>query len=115
MVGLVGQAEKIIVGKLKKWQTQVALLNQPFVKDTDKTVEKVQSELTAKIGEKISIRRFIRWEVGEGMVKRSEDFAAEVGFFLGVMGFSANALCDGYAMFTGPAVTCCSCSASNSC
>lgn len=71
-------AEKIVVGRLKKWQKEVALLEQPFVKDTDKTVGELQTELTSSIGEKISIRRFIRYEVGEGIEKRSDDFAAEV-------------------------------------
>ena len=71
-------AEKIVVGRLKKWQKEVALLEQPFVKDTDKTVEELQNELTASIGEKISIRRFVRFEVGEGIEKREDDFAAEV-------------------------------------
>lgn len=71
-------AEKIVVGRLKKWQKEIALLEQPFVKDTDKTVGELQTELTSSIGEKISIRRFIRFEVGEGIEKREDDFAAEV-------------------------------------
>ncbi len=71
-------AEKMVVGRLKKWQKEIALLEQPFVKDTDKTVSELQVELTATIGEKISIRRFVRYEVGEGIEKRSDDFAAEV-------------------------------------
>lgn len=71
-------AEKIVVGRLKKWQKDVVLLDQPFVKDTDKTVGDLQTELTAKIGEKIAVRRFVRYEVGEGIDKRSDDFAAEV-------------------------------------
>jgi len=71
-------AEKIVVGRLKKWQKEVALLEQPFVKDTDKTVGELQTELTGSIGEKISIRRFIRYEVGEGIEKRADDFVAEV-------------------------------------
>jgi len=71
-------AEKIVVGRLKKWQKEVALLEQPFVKDTDKTVGELQTELTSSIGEKVSIRRFVRFEVGEGIEKREDDFAAEV-------------------------------------
>ena len=71
-------AEKIIVGRLKKWQKEVVLLHQPFVKDPDKTIEELQVELTSRIGEKISVRRFVRFEVGEGMEKRQDDFAAEV-------------------------------------
>ncbi len=77
-------AEKIVVGRLKKWQKEVALLEQPFVKDTDKTVGELQNELTGSIGEKISIRRFIRFEVGEGIEKRQDDFAAEVAAQVGL-------------------------------
>ena len=76
-------AEKIVVGRLKKWQKEVVLLDQPFVKDTDKTVLDLQNELTVKLGEKISIRRFTRYVVGEGLEKRSEDFAAEVAAQVG--------------------------------
>ena len=76
-------AEKIVVGRLKKWQKEVALLEQPFVKDGDKTVGELQTELTSSIGEKISIRRFVRFEVGEGIEKRDEDFAAEVAAQIG--------------------------------
>ena len=71
-------AEKIVVGRLKKWQKDVVLLEQPFVKDTDKTVMDLQNEMTIKVGEKISIRRFTRYVVGEGLEKREDDFAAEV-------------------------------------
>ena len=71
-------AEKIVVGRLKKWRKEVALLEQPFVKDPDKSVAELQNEITVSIGEKISIRRFVRYEVGEGIEKRQEDFAAEV-------------------------------------
>ncbi|TNF28994.1 MAG: translation elongation factor Ts [Deltaproteobacteria bacterium] len=71
-------AEKMVEGRLKKWLKEVCLLEQPFVKDTDKTVAELEKEMTAKIGEKISIRRFARFEVGEGLEKRSDDFAAEV-------------------------------------
>ena len=71
-------AKNIVVGRLKKWQAESCLLDQPFVKDPDKTVSQLVAELTAKIGEKLSIRRFVRFEVGEGLEKRSDDFAAEV-------------------------------------
>lgn len=71
-------AEKIVIGRLKKWQKEVALLEQPFVKDSDKTVGELATELTSSLGEKISIRRFVRFEVGEGIEKREDDFAAEV-------------------------------------
>lgn len=71
-------AEKMVVGRLKKWKKSVVLVDQPYVKDTDKTVGEYEAEMTAKIGEKIKIRRFVRYEVGEGLEKRSDDFAAEV-------------------------------------
>lgn len=71
-------AEKMVEGRLKKWLKEVCLLDQPFVKDPDKTVGDLEKELTAKLGEKISVRRFSRFEVGEGIEKRSDDFAAEV-------------------------------------
>ncbi len=70
--------EKMIVGRLDKFYKDICLLEQPFVKDTDKTVEQMLNELVAHIGEKIVIRRFARYELGEGLEKRNEDFAAEV-------------------------------------
>lgn len=70
--------EKIIEGKLNKHFEEVCLLNQPFIKDADKTVQDVINDLTLVIGEKITVRRFVRWEVGEGLEKRQDDFAKEV-------------------------------------
>ena len=52
--------------------------NQAFIKDCDNTVQDVINDLTLVIGEKITVRRFVRWEVGEGLEKRQDDFAAEV-------------------------------------
>jgi len=57
---------KIAEGKLGKWYTEVALLEQPFVKDPDRTIEELRREIVAKIGENIEIRRFARFRVGEG-------------------------------------------------
>jgi elongation factor Ts len=71
-------ADRIIDGKIKKWYQEVCLLEQAFVKDPNETIGGLQTKLTAKIGEKISIRRFVRFEVGEGLEKKSQDFAAEV-------------------------------------
>jgi len=70
--------DKMVEGRINKWFKEVCLLEQPFVKDTDNSVEQVLNNIVAKIGEKISIRRFVRYKLGEGMQKRSEDFAAEV-------------------------------------
>jgi len=71
-------AKNIVIGRLKKWQGESCLVDQPFVKDPDKTVSQLVAELTTKIGEKVSIRRFTRYEVGEGIEKKQDDFAAEV-------------------------------------
>jgi elongation factor Ts len=70
--------EKIVTGRLDKFFKEICLLEQPFVKDPDKSVELMLNELVGTIGEKISIRRFARFVLGEGMEKRSEDFATEV-------------------------------------
>ncbi|MBO6937085.1 MAG: translation elongation factor Ts [Deltaproteobacteria bacterium] len=71
--------EKIIEGKLAKWKKGTVLLDQLFIMSEDKkTIGTVTDELTAKIGEKISIRRFVRYELGEGIEKKKNDLAAEV-------------------------------------
>lgn len=70
--------EKIIEGKLAKWKKGTVLLDQLFIMSEDKkTIGTVTDELTAKIGEKISIRRFVRYELGEGIEKKKNDLAAE--------------------------------------
>ena len=61
--------EKIVEGKLEKYYSEVCLLEQPFVKDPDRTVQDVLTGLIGKLGEKVEIRRFIRFQVGEGMAK----------------------------------------------
>jgi elongation factor Ts len=53
-------------------------LDQPFVKDPDKTIDQLVKEMIAKIGENINIRRFVRYEMGEGLEKREDNFAEEV-------------------------------------
>lgn len=70
--------EKIIDGQMKKWAAQQVLLTQPFVKNPDKTVGDYLNDAIAKIGENLVIRRFARFELGEGIEKRKDDFAAEV-------------------------------------
>jgi elongation factor Ts len=69
---------KIAEGAVAKWMKDVVLLEQPFVKEPSKNVETLVNEMVAKIGEKISVRRFARYEVGEGLEKRKNDIAAEV-------------------------------------
>lgn len=71
-------AEKKVEGRLTKFFAEICLLEQPFIKDPDVTVDKILKDLIAKIGENIVIRRFQRFEVGEGLEKKNEDFAAEV-------------------------------------
>lgn len=71
-------AANMVVGRLKKWKAESCLMDQTFVKDPERTITQVQADITAKIGEKISIRRFARFELGEGIEKRQDDFAAEV-------------------------------------
>lgn len=70
--------DKILDGQLKKWAAEICLLDQKFVKNPDQTVGERLQELIAKIGENIVIRRFVRFELGEGIEKKQEDFAAEV-------------------------------------
>lgn len=70
--------EKMVEGRIEKFFKEVCLLEQPFIKDPDKTVQQLITEKIAKIGENISVRRFVRYELGEGLVKKQNDFAAEV-------------------------------------
>ena len=70
--------QKMVDGQIAKWLKEICLVDQAWVKDADKTIEQVQQELIAKIGENIRIRRFVRFELGEGLEKKKDDFAAEV-------------------------------------
>jgi elongation factor Ts len=68
----------MVDGQIAKWMKEVVLLDQPWVKDDKKTIGDLQQELVAKIGENIKVRRFVRFELGEGLEKKKDDFAAEV-------------------------------------
>lgn len=70
--------EKIVEGRINKFFKEICLMDQPFIKEPKQSVAEIQNELVGKIGEKISIRRYVRFELGAGLEKRSEDFAAEV-------------------------------------
>jgi elongation factor Ts len=70
--------ERIVDGQIKKWSQDKCLLNQPFVKDPDKTIKDLLTETIAKIGENIVVRRFVRFELGEGIEKKKDNFAEEV-------------------------------------
>jgi elongation factor Ts len=70
--------QKMVDGQISKWMKEICLMDQAWVKDADKTIDQVQQELIAKIGENIKVRRFVRFELGEGLEKKKDDFAAEV-------------------------------------
>jgi elongation factor Ts len=71
--------EKIVTGKLDKWQAEICLEEQPsVVSDEGKSTAHLVEALSAKLGEKISVRRFVRYELGEGIEKKKVDFAAEI-------------------------------------
>ena len=71
-------AEKIVAGRIDKFYEEVCLLEQDFIKDPDKKVQEVLTEKISSIGENITIRRFVRFERGEGIQKKEENFADEV-------------------------------------
>lgn len=75
--------DKIVEGRLNKFYEEYVLLDQPFVKDPAKTIGELVTEKTAKTGEKIAIRRFTRYKMGEGLAKRDEDFGGEVAALAG--------------------------------
>lgn len=69
---------KMVDGKVEKFFKDVCLLEQPFVKNPDVTIEKLVIDAVAKLGENIAVRRFARFKVGEGIEKKETDFASEV-------------------------------------
>lgn len=70
--------EKIVEGKLNKWLSESCLVEQTTIREGDETIQQICDALSAKIGEKIHIRRFIRYELGEGIEKKKVDLAADV-------------------------------------
>lgn len=70
--------DKILDGQINKWAAEICLLDQKYVKNPDLTVGDFLRETIARIGENIVIRRFIRFELGEGLEKKKENFAEEV-------------------------------------
>ena len=70
--------EKMVEGRIKKYYQDFCLMDQQFVKNPDLTIATLINEATLKIGEKISIRRFTRYEMGEGLEKRVDNLAEEV-------------------------------------
>ena len=70
--------DKIVEGRIEKFYKDACLLEQPFVKDTDKTIQEFVTQMIATIGENINIRRFVRFQMGEGLDKRNDNFVQEV-------------------------------------
>jgi len=70
--------DKIVEGRLNKFYEEFVLLDQPFIKEPAQTVGEMVTEKVAKTGEKITIRRFARYKMGEGLSKREDDFQDEV-------------------------------------
>ena len=70
--------EKMVEGRIKKYYKDVVLMEQEYVRDPSKTISQLISDAVNKIGEKISIRRFVRYQMGEGLEKRKDDFVEEV-------------------------------------
>ena len=70
--------EKIVQGRIDKRLKEVALLDQPYIRDQNITVEELVKETSGKLGEKIKVRRFVRFILGEGIEKKETNFAEEV-------------------------------------
>jgi len=70
--------DKMVEGRIEKYYKETCLLEQPFIKDTEKTVQDLLNDKIMKMGENISVRRFVRYEVGEGLAKKEQNFVDEV-------------------------------------
>jgi elongation factor Ts len=73
----------IVKGKLAKLASEVCLLEQSFVKDPDTTIGKLIDSVSAKVGAKINVQKFIKLNLGEGVEKKSENFAEEIAKITG--------------------------------
>jgi elongation factor Ts len=69
---------KIVEGRIGKRLKELALLDQPFIKDSAVTVAEMVKQVAGKVGENIQVRRFTRFTLGEGIEVEKSDFAAEV-------------------------------------
>jgi elongation factor Ts len=74
--------EKIVEGRMNKFYEETVLVDQPFVKAPEKTVGELVTEKVSKTGERIAVRRFTRYKMGEGLDKRSDDFGGDVAAML---------------------------------
>ena len=79
----VAVVEKMIEGRIRKWQEEVVLLKQPFVMDPDQTIEQLVAETAKQVGSPVSVKGFVRFNIGEGVEKKADDFAAEVASMTG--------------------------------
>lgn len=70
--------DRIVDGKIAKWKKEVCLVDQPFVKNPDQSISQYIAEVASTIKENIRVRRFVRFELGEGIERHETDFAAEV-------------------------------------
>ena len=70
--------EKMVEGRIKKYYKDVCLLNQPWVKDADKSISKYLEEKSKEVGSPITVQKYFRFERGEGIEKKEENFAEEV-------------------------------------
>jgi elongation factor Ts len=75
--------DKMVEGRIEKFYKEICLLEQPWIKDPDKTIQQLVTEKIATIGENINVRRFARFERGEGLEKKEENFAEEVAKQIG--------------------------------
>ncbi|MFN9926251.1 MAG: translation elongation factor Ts [Phenylobacterium sp.] len=76
-------AEKMVEGRIRKWQEEVVLLAQPFVMNPDQTIEQLVAETAKQVGSPVSVKGFVRLALGEGVEKKADDFAAEVASMTG--------------------------------
>jgi elongation factor Ts len=76
-------AEKMVEGRIRKWQEEVVLLKQPFVMNPDQTIEQLVAETAKQLGSPVSVKGFVRLALGEGVEKKTDDFAAEVASMTG--------------------------------
>ncbi|MFN9849886.1 MAG: translation elongation factor Ts [Alphaproteobacteria bacterium] len=74
----IGVVEKMIEGRIRKWQEEVVLLKQPFVMNPDQTIEQLIAETAKDLGAPVTVKAFVRFALGEGVEKKVDDFAAEV-------------------------------------
>lgn len=79
----IGVVEKMIEGRIRKWQEEVVLLKQPFVMNPDQTVEQLVAETAKDLGTPVTVKAFVRFSLGEGVEKKVDDFAAEVASMSG--------------------------------